>query len=347
MFCTKCGKEIKPNNKFCIYCGEPVNNDEISIDGANEDIQPVDVNTANLFETAAPQEPEAYPDISYRQDNDAEYPIEKEKSGKGLSGVLIILIIVLAVLVVGGLGAGIYLYLSSNSDEKSIEQNDTEEISNGAQNSNASNDGENEEADQESQSDEDKDPKEVLSDDADKSDDKDDEGDSEEDSEDDGDNDTDYLRDDNFHEDDGIHSYEYIIDDVTWKQAYKDCISRGGYLAHINSVEEYEKILEDLNTEEYQKINFYIGARRDPDTEEYYWINTNGDYFGDVLNSPSLSQYWLEGEPSFEGEGEEELFMDMIYKQSDDKWFWNDVPNDIEALSDYFKGRIGYICEYE
>ena len=67
----------------------------------------------------------------------------------------------------------------------------------------------------------------------------------------------------------GIHRYEFIIADVTWSQAFADCKSRGGYLVRIISEQEYLFILKQLDAGSYQKIQFFIGGRRDSGSSEY------------------------------------------------------------------------------
>lgn len=148
-------------------------------------------------------------------------------------------------------------------------------------------------------------------------------------------------------EDDGIHKYEIIIADVTWREAFKDCIRRGGYLVHFNSEEEFSYVLDLLSSDEYHSKTFYIGGTREIDSNEYFWMNANGDYFGEPLNSSIYNTYWLPGEPSMDSDEGEEFFMDMLFRSSDERWYWNDVPNDVIGISDYYKGRMGYICEYE
>ena len=336
MYCVKCGKEIKGNNKFCVYCGAPVEQE----DPAEEQQVSVqfDEKTVQLDEAGNSYDArydEGYEAVSY---GGAEPEYEPPKKS-GLKVLLVILIIALVILIAAGIVAGLFIFKGLGKDgegkkdiqEEVITEEDPEDtdISSGDENG--------EKSDSEDS---------FKQDEEDGAKDKEDKEDNEEEKDDDDDEDA-IEEDKEYQEDTGIHEYEYIIEDITWKQAYRECIKRGGYLLHINSTEEYEKILEDLDNEKYQNINFYIGGRRDVDAEEYYWINADGDYFGEVLNSPSLMQYWFDGEPSFENEDEDELFMDIFYRKSDDKWYWNDIPNDVVALSDYFEGRVGYICEYE
>ena len=155
-------------------------------------------------------------------------------------------------------------------------------------------------------------------------------------------------REDEYHEDEDIHRYEFYIADVTWEEAYQHAIDMGGYLIHLNTDSETAYILEELNSSDYKGISFFIGGRRD-DSNGYHWINTKGELFGDRLDDDSYidRQYWLPGEPSYSSEGKEEYYMDMIYKKDDDRWYWNDIPNDLIQASRSFAGKIGYIVEFE
>ena len=147
----------------------------------------------------------------------------------------------------------------------------------------------------------------------------------------------------------GIHRYEFIIADVTWSQAFADCKSRGGYLVRINSEEEYQYILKQLDAGSYQKIQFFIGGRRDSGSSEYDWADEDDELYGDQINTSSYwcSSEWLSGEPSFRDGANEEEYLDLLYYKNEGRWTWNDAPNDILAVVPSFSGRIGYICEYE
>ena len=146
-----------------------------------------------------------------------------------------------------------------------------------------------------------------------------------------------------------IHRYEFIIADVTWSQAFADCKSRGGYLVRINSEEEYQYILKQLDAGSYQKIQFFIGGRRDWGSSEHYWADEDDELYGDQINTSSYwcSSEWLSGEPSFRDGANEEEYLDLLYYKNEGRWTWNDAPNDILAVVPSFSGRIGYICEYE
>lgn len=147
----------------------------------------------------------------------------------------------------------------------------------------------------------------------------------------------------------GIHRYEYIVADKTWEQAYADCISRGGYMVRINSLEEYNYILNEISQKQLGKIQFFIGGRRMSGSQEYYWVDENGEPYGDQINASSYwcSSEWLSGEPSFKDGSTEEMYLDILYHEGSGKWVWNDAPNDIISIVPSFSGKIGYICEYE
>lgn len=149
----------------------------------------------------------------------------------------------------------------------------------------------------------------------------------------------------------GIHTYELIIDDVTWMEAYQNCLDRGGYLVRINSDDEYQAILQQIDEEGQGKIKFWLGGTRGmADTYEYRWIYEDGTYGSEILNeNEKYSSYWLDGEPSFYDEtvSQDEMYMNMFYISKEKRWVWNDVPNDLIAVAEFYSGTVGYICEYE
>lgn len=147
----------------------------------------------------------------------------------------------------------------------------------------------------------------------------------------------------------GIHSYDYVIDDCTWQDAFNKARQAGGYLVHINSREEYNYILADIARLGYNKIQFRLGGRRDANGVDYYWVDENNELYGDVLNSPEYWAYgeWMQGEPSFQDGEIAEDCMDFYYYENENRWTWNDAPNDIISVVPYFSGKIGYIVEYE
>ncbi len=143
------------------------------------------------------------------------------------------------------------------------------------------------------------------------------------------------------------HSYEYVIADSTWDEAYNAAKEMGGRLASFDSEEEYNKVMESLLYEASSDISFYIGGKRDIGSEEYRWVNNDGEYFGDVINSSDYMRFWLSGEPSFKDGTIEEDRMNLVNKNNDEKWYFNDVPNDVAGTYPVLKGKIGFICEYE
>lgn len=152
-------------------------------------------------------------------------------------------------------------------------------------------------------------------------------------------------------DDEALHDYEIITADVTWKEAFDDCVRRGGYLCRINSEEENEKIKELLNEKNVRGV-VYTGGIREENSNEYHWIDRDGNPFDEVINSDKNMKYWFDGEPSFsdtvDGKEIPECYMAVIYPGAVDDWVWNDVSNDVLSLApNYYTGRLSYICEYE
>ena len=148
---------------------------------------------------------------------------------------------------------------------------------------------------------------------------------------------------------DGIHRYSYILDDCTWTEAFYNAQEQGGYLARINSREEYEQIIRDIQRMGYEKKQWFVGAGRDSDSTAYYWIDENGNTYGDKLNDSDYwaSAEWLSGEPSYRSDGVEEMYVEIFYSSSLGRWVWNDCADDVIGIVPSYSGKVGYIVEYE
>ncbi len=152
-------------------------------------------------------------------------------------------------------------------------------------------------------------------------------------------------------DDEAIHNYEVIVADVTWSEAFEDCISRGGYLCRINSDEENEIIKELLMNQKVKGV-VYLGGMREDNSTEYHWVDHNMEPFDDVINEGDYLRYWYDGEPSYaddvDGIEITEKYMALIYRSATKEWVWNDINDDVLSLSpDYYSGKLAYICEYE
>ena len=149
-----------------------------------------------------------------------------------------------------------------------------------------------------------------------------------------------------------IHRYEFVIQDCGWNQAYRDSLQRGGYLARINSREEYDYILKEILNRGYDKMHFYIGGRKADNEGAYYWVDENNKTYGEKLNgNEEVWCYgeWMAGEPSYEDPNLHiaESYLNIFYYSGEGRWVWNDGPEDIPAAVPEFSQKVGYIVEYE
>lgn len=142
------------------------------------------------------------------------------------------------------------------------------------------------------------------------------------------------------------HRYELVIEDLTWSEADAACRKKGGYLATITSFEEWNRITEQIAAEEKNNITFFVGAK------DISWLEPGieGGYPMLALYN-ALFQFWLEGEPSYRGLREDgvevkEEYVVLFYRNSDKSYYLNDVPDDILAAAPSYKGKVGYICEF-
>ncbi|MEY8391610.1 BspA family leucine-rich repeat surface protein [Lachnospiraceae bacterium 45-W7] len=142
----------------------------------------------------------------------------------------------------------------------------------------------------------------------------------------------------------GEHYYLMLYGNVTWKEAYDDCIARGGYLAQINSEKEWETITNAITENNHQNYHFYLGGRRSRTGTEYYWINEENEFEGNALNPGGTewsATHWMANEPSFFSDNEEEMYMNLICYEGE--FLFNDVAGDITK---YYPDQIAYICEF-
>lgn len=147
----------------------------------------------------------------------------------------------------------------------------------------------------------------------------------------------------------GIHRYDYVVSDCTWEEAYQNCLKAGGYLVRINSLDEYNYIIDQINQKQMSNIQFKIGGRRAEGSQDYYWVDESNQLYGEKVNSDSYwtKDIWLSGEPSYSDGNVEENYLDIFYYGTENRWVLNDVPNNIISSAPEFSGKLGYICEYE
>lgn len=143
------------------------------------------------------------------------------------------------------------------------------------------------------------------------------------------------------------HTYQIVVADVTWTQAYQQAKAvPNGHLATFETQEEMDKVIQQINAEGHNDMIFWIGMTRRGDSSDYQWVDENGKSEGKMENSNSN---WLQGEPSFydTDNSQDEYYVDMFYSSSNSRWVWNDVPDDLLALIPSYSGKVGYIVEIE
>ncbi len=147
----------------------------------------------------------------------------------------------------------------------------------------------------------------------------------------------------------GIHRYEYCVEDCSWSQAFQQAKDKGGYLVHIDSREEFNYLTNEISQKGLNNIRFMLGGRRPTESTSYFWVDGSNNTYGAAINSPEYWAYsaWMQGEPSLADGDILETCMCMFYSSDYGSWVLNDVPEDILAVVPDFSGTIGYIVEYE
>lgn len=143
-----------------------------------------------------------------------------------------------------------------------------------------------------------------------------------------------------------IGRYEVIVSNLSWSEAFDDCLKRGGKLCTVDSAEENDAVISALRQADFHGT-VYLGGMRNADSKEYHWVDEDKQMLEEVINGDGYKNFWFRGEPSYtDGAGREERYMTILYNK-ESGWVWNDVCENIVALSPgYYSGRVAYICEY-
>jgi len=140
------------------------------------------------------------------------------------------------------------------------------------------------------------------------------------------------------------YRYEIIKGNVSWSEAKAACEAKGGYLATINSAEEYATIcaLADDSGLTY----LWLGANLPAGTTQWKWST------GEEI--PLENYYWYRNgdavEPSYmdKSDGVREDCLCMWNLSSGGyKWTLNDQRNNLVDAFPSVSGKIGYVCEYK
>jgi hypothetical protein len=138
------------------------------------------------------------------------------------------------------------------------------------------------------------------------------------------------------------HRYAVERAPLSWVGAQDLCLSSGGYLAVINTREEFNKITAMADE---QGIEFlWIGARRDVTSNTIVW-ERGESVDGAVDPNDRRMSLWAPGEPSFiDGDGTSEDY--IILWNHDGGWRYWDSIGDLSNIWGW-RGRIAYVCEFD
>lgn len=141
--------------------------------------------------------------------------------------------------------------------------------------------------------------------------------------------------------------YELIIQDCTWEEAKAICESKGGHLATFSGQNEWYDVAGLIREDNSDAFAFYIGGTYNEADGKYYWT-------ADGSNAPVGDFIWRAGEPSITGKTEdgrtvnENRMCILVTKENNYKRCEAmDVPSDIIDAAASYKGKVGFICEYD
>ena len=141
--------------------------------------------------------------------------------------------------------------------------------------------------------------------------------------------------------------YEIFVMDCTWEEAEAYCKSQGGHLATISGSRGWYSLYSLINDDTSEAFAFYIGGTYNEADGKYYWT-------ADGSGLPVGDYIWRSGEPSITGKTEdgrtvnEDKICILVTENNGYKHYEAmDVPNDIIDAAASYKGKVGFICEYD
>lgn len=150
------------------------------------------------------------------------------------------------------------------------------------------------------------------------------------------------------------HRYELYIEDVTWDEARRRCEEKGGYLATITTIEEYEHVKKGIGDSGQTQVAYWVGAYdKYPSSQPVYrWHEPDLDYWDETFISHTfMKKYWADGEPSYcrhaDDEQVDRLCVYILYDDATEDCYLYDAPMDMLMRNPGYAGKIGYICEYD
>lgn len=129
------------------------------------------------------------------------------------------------------------------------------------------------------------------------------------------------------------HTYQVLVEDLSWDQAEVKCKELGGHLVTISDESEYNEVCRLLSESgaKYAWIGCYrtIGG-------ELCWVNGVEDGYCN----------WASGEPSvtdaYDGAHEDYVML----SRTNGVWLYNDSRLDpVTDYAKYYSGKIAYVCE--
>ena len=130
------------------------------------------------------------------------------------------------------------------------------------------------------------------------------------------------------------HRYTTYLSDVTWEEANLYAKNQGGYLACINSEDEFEKICKMADAAGIRVL--WIGAKKTGSS----WYNTKW-----IDGTKMTYTKWLVNEPSnYDEYNNPENY--LVILKRDGEWYFNDEINEIDEYS-YISGSLGYVIEFD
>ena len=142
-----------------------------------------------------------------------------------------------------------------------------------------------------------------------------------------------------------IREHRVVLEraDVSWAVAQDRCQASGGYLAVINSLDEFNKITAQAEQQGIECL--WLGCRRDVTSNTFVWV-TDEEIDENVDPNSRQMSLWGEGEPSFiDDNGVAENY--LLLWNHDGRWSYWDSIDDLAGNYPGWRGRVAYACELE